>query len=109
MSYEIFDMLCKDAGVTAYRVGVDTGIDRGTLSHWKRGDYEPKFDKRKKIADYFGVTVEYLDSGITNDPVLIARQKMRDDVKGLADLAAKADPEQVKMATAFLKTIMKSK
>ena len=37
-----------------------TGISTGSLSDWKKGRSSPKADKLQKIADYFGVTVDYL-------------------------------------------------
>lgn len=58
--YEIFERLCKMHDVTLYKVGKETGIARSTLSDWKNGKSTPKQDKLKKIADYFGVTVDYL-------------------------------------------------
>lgn len=57
--YKKFENLCKKKGVTPYRVSVDTGVSTATLSNWKNGNYSPKTDKLKKIADYFGVTIEY--------------------------------------------------
>lgn len=61
--YSIFEMLCKKNGVTPYKVAKDTGISTATLTSWKQGKYAPKADKRKMIADYFGVSLEYLDTG----------------------------------------------
>lgn len=61
--YSIFEKLCSERGVTAYRVCKETGITTSTLSNWKAGRYTPKADKLKKIADYFGVSVEYLLTG----------------------------------------------
>ena len=60
MGYEIFDKLCKKHGVTAYHVAKSTGVSTATLSSWKVGRYTPKADKLQKIADYFGVSVDYL-------------------------------------------------
>lgn len=34
-----------------------------TLSDWKRGKTTPKQDKLQLIADYFGVTLDYLVTG----------------------------------------------
>lgn len=59
--YEIFERLLAENGVKAYDVAKATGVRQSTLSEWKRGTYLPKADKRKKIADYFGVTLAYLD------------------------------------------------
>ena len=106
MGYEIFDELRKQKGVKIVDVARATGICKSDFSHWKRGDWEPKYTKKKLIADYFGVTVEYLETGETTDPVLLQRRQMSEDEKILADLAAKADPEKVKLTVTFLKTIM---
>ena len=35
-------------------------MSQPTLSEWKKGTYTPKQDKLQKIADYFGVTLDYL-------------------------------------------------
>ena len=35
--YEIFEQLCKEKGVTAYRVCKSTGITNATISNWKTG------------------------------------------------------------------------
>ena len=58
--YEIFAKLMEDHNVTSYRVAKDTGVSQTTLSDWKRGRSVPKLEKLKKLADYFGVSVEYL-------------------------------------------------
>lgn len=58
--YEIFAQLCKQHGVTPYKVSKETGVSQPTLSEWKKGTYTPKQDKLQKIADYFGVTLDYL-------------------------------------------------
>lgn len=59
--YEIFERLLKEKSVTAYAVAKATGIRPSTFTSWKQGGYRPKDDKRKKIAEYFGVTLAYLD------------------------------------------------
>lgn len=64
MSYKIFEDLCEKANTTPYKVGKATGIPTATFSNWKAGRYEPKSDKRQRIADYFGVSLYYLDTGI---------------------------------------------
>ena len=64
--YEIFENLLKERGITAYKVAQDTGITTATLSSWKKGRYTPKREKLQKLADYFGVTVDYLMTGENN-------------------------------------------
>lgn len=61
--YEIFVKLLEQYGVTAYKVSKATGIAGSTFTDWKTGRSIPKQDKLQKIADYFGVTVDYLMTG----------------------------------------------
>ncbi len=56
--YEIFEKLCKERGVTAYKVAKATEISTATLSNWKSGRSTPKIDKLQRIADYFDVPLE---------------------------------------------------
>jgi transcriptional regulator with XRE-family HTH domain len=60
MYYENFGKLLSERNVRASDVAKATGIETATLSNWKNGNYTPKPDKLEKIADYFGVTVDYL-------------------------------------------------
>ena len=57
--YQKFDQLVKAREITAYRVAKDIGLAPTVFSDWKSGKSKPKVDKLKKIADYFGVTIEY--------------------------------------------------
>ena len=58
--YDIFVQLLQKHNVSAYRVSKDTGIPESTFSDWKKGKSSPKLEKLQKIADYFGVSVDYL-------------------------------------------------
>ena len=60
MSYKIFEQLLKMNKTTVYRVSKDTGIAASTLSDWKNGRSHPKTAKMKLLADYFGVSLEYM-------------------------------------------------
>ena len=60
MYYEKFRILCQMRNIRPSVVSKATGISTATLSSWKKGSYTPKQDKLQKIADYFGVTLEYL-------------------------------------------------
>lgn len=57
--YKKFERLVRARGTTAYRVAKDIGLAPTVFSDWKFGKSKPKVDKLKKIADYFGVTIEY--------------------------------------------------
>lgn len=58
--YSIYQRLCQEKGLTNYRVSKETGVSQSSLSEWKRGNSVPKYESMKKIADYFGVSVDYL-------------------------------------------------
>ena len=85
--YEIFERLLAAKGLTAYKVAKDTHITSSTFSEWKNGNYMPKKEKLRKIADYLGVTVDYL-MGI--DEQLI---KASDPINDLLN----TDPELIKI------------
>lgn len=57
--YKRYVELRENKGVTDYKVSLETGIPKSTFSEWKAGRSKPKIEKLKKIADYFGVTVDY--------------------------------------------------
>lgn len=56
--YEIAEKLAKEHGISMYRLAKATGLTTSMFSNWKAGKYRPKYEKLKKIADYFGVSVE---------------------------------------------------
>lgn len=61
--YDIYQKLLDKHGLKNSDISRATGISNMTLSDWKRGVSTPKQDKLKKIADYFGVTLDYLMTG----------------------------------------------
>lgn len=52
--------LCKEKGVSIARLERETGIGNGTVARW--GTSSPNVDNVRKVADYFGVTVDNLIS-----------------------------------------------
>ena len=99
--YEVFSSLLQKHGITAYKVAKETGVSQSTLSDWKRGVSTPKHDKLQKIAEYFGVTVDYLMTGKEpthpdNSKQITLTQKDERDIakrleQALADLENQAD------------------
>ena len=59
MSYQRFEKLLEMHKTTVYRVSKDTKISASTLTDWKYGRSAPKTDKLKRIADYFGIGINY--------------------------------------------------
>lgn len=61
--YAIYEKLLNEHGFKNADVARATGISNMTLSDWKRGVSTPKQDKLIKIADFLGVSVDYLLTG----------------------------------------------
>ena len=102
--YEIYCKLRDERGLKDADVARETGITKSTFSDWKNGRSEPKDPKLKKIADLFGVTVDYLrtvefgESYYLNDETAKAAQEIFEnkELRGLFDVARDADPEDLK-------------
>lgn len=60
MFYGNFVALCAANLKSPSAVGRELGIDKSTVSCWKRRKAKPSDVNAKKIADYFGVSVEEL-------------------------------------------------
>lgn len=58
--YERFEQLLKEHGISTYRVAKDTKITTSLFSQWKSGKNQPKTSTLQKIADYFGVSLDWL-------------------------------------------------
>ena len=90
--YEIYCKLRDQAHVKDADVVKATKITKSTFSDWKNGRSNPKLDKLQKIADYFGVTVDYLMTGKEEpkekSPELTARDE-RDIAKDLNNIMEK--------------------
>lgn len=64
--YEIYQKLLDEKNLKNSDVSRATGISNMTLSDWKRGKTKPKTDTMKKIANFLGVSVDYLMTGKDN-------------------------------------------
>ena len=66
MFWENFIELCNNKNKTPTSVISELNISRGSVTHWKSGKV-PHHNTLIKIADYFGVSVDYL-LGKTDTP-----------------------------------------
>lgn len=104
--YEIFEQLLHSYGISAYKFCKETGISQSTISTWKSKKNLISGEIAKKIADYFGITVDYLMTGeekegdkyYLNDDTAAMAQKLFEnkDLKVLFDAAQDATPEDLK-------------
>ena len=54
-----FSALCKESGTTPNAVAKQIGVSSGSVTAWKNGT-APRNATLTAIADYFGVTTDYL-------------------------------------------------
>lgn len=59
MFYEIYIGLCAEKNISPTKAAVEIGLSNAAPTGWKQGAV-PRESALKRIADYFGVTVEYL-------------------------------------------------
>lgn len=62
MFYDVFTSLCEKKDVTPNRALTDCGISRTSPAKWREGA-TPRGVTLQKLADYFGVTTDYLLTG----------------------------------------------
>ena len=65
MFYDIYERLCKEKGVTPTKASAEIGFAKGSVSYWKKKrnegiDARPDSYTATKIADYFGVSTDYV-------------------------------------------------
>ncbi|WP_300810492.1 helix-turn-helix transcriptional regulator [uncultured Acetatifactor sp.] len=112
--YEIFARLLEERNLKAADVCKGTGLPSSLFSEWKRGKSTPKADKIKKIADFFGVSAEYLMTGEENTQIYytneetakLAQEMFEDeDMRSLFHMKRTMPPERFKAHMEFMKNL----
>lgn len=62
---DLIKSLCNKKGITVSALGVELGLGKNSITRWDEN--KPSVDRVQKVADYFGVSVDYLLSR-TDDP-----------------------------------------
>ena len=98
MFYNTFVSLCEEKGVSPSRLLGELGISKGGLSRWREGT-EPTNPIKKKIADYFGITVAELMSGEMKikKPAANKGDELSDDEKQFLNLIRQLSPKERKI------------
>lgn len=111
--YEVFARLLEERGVKTADVAKATGITPSTFSDWKKGKSSPKQEKLQRIADFFGVSIEYLLTGESEEYYIDKRTAAlaqeifdRPDLRILMDAARGCSSESI---TALIPLIQKLK
>ena len=101
---ERIESLRKERKISQGNLEKELGFSNGSISKWKTS--MPKPERLQKIADYFGVTVDYLMTGnesdgkeryYTNDETASIAQEIFDnkELRLLFDAAKDAQPDDL--------------
>lgn len=63
MFYDIYAALCEKQGKKPSVVARELGINKSNVSNWKNNGYTPRGKVLNAIAEYFGVSTDYLLMG----------------------------------------------
>jgi len=109
-------MLIEENGITAKKLTIEAGLSTGSITDWKKGDYNPSYGAIVKIAKYFNVSEEYLQCKTDNpspprrdedDEIWELRREMseRSEMKTLFSLSKNAKKEDIEFINRMLKNM----
>nr|DAH17861.1 MAG TPA: regulatory protein/DNA complex-sensing repressor [Caudoviricetes sp.] len=98
--WENFVTQCEKLEKSPTTVVEELGFKRPAVTSWKNGAL-PQVKNRKKIADYFGITVEEL-MGTKKEPA--GEGELTEDMKEILEYAQKMGPDERKAFITLLKS-----
>ena len=107
MFFNRYQQLCDERGISVYRACEEIGLNRSAVAKWKAGG-RPNGNTAAKLADFFGVTTDYLlEKTEEKTPAGIQRAVSDEDIKfalfgGDGEITDEMY-EEVKQFAAFLK------
>ncbi|MCI8811070.1 MAG: helix-turn-helix transcriptional regulator [Oscillibacter sp.] len=91
--YEIYRHLCKRAGKSDNAVAAEIGLSNSTVTTWRQGAL-PRRPTLKKVADYFGVTDEYL-MGTTIESQIDLTESKLEHLQAVLDFSESNEQDEV--------------
>lgn len=83
--YSNFEKILRQRNISSYKVAKEAGVTQTALSNWKNGKSTPSTTTLQKIADYLGVTVDYLMNGEETDKKALNEKDERDIKQAIED------------------------
>lgn len=107
--YNRYVGLCAKKGISPSRVALEIGISKVSVSNWKSNRNNPTASNLLKIAEYFGVSVEYL-KGETDqkEKPLTNGEELNDGEQELLNLFRKVPEESRPLVLEMIKTALKN-
>lgn len=93
--------LRKEKGISLKELGAEMGVAESTMSLYENGKRQPDYETLLKLAEYFGVTVDYLLRG-NND-----EERLPEELVILNRNAKKMSPENRKKLLEMARVMFK--
>lgn len=106
MFWDNFVRLCNQAGKYPNTVAAEVGVkSTGTVTGWKNGA-NPRQAVLLKLADYFGVTVDYLLNAEKENLTSVADDEVDELDKEALDIMRQLPPEKRAAGLAMLRGLL---
>lgn len=106
MFWDNFVRLCNQAGKYPNTVAAEVGVkSTGTVTGWKNGA-NPRETVLLKLADYFGVTVDYLLNAEKESPTSVVADGVDELDKEALDIMHQLPPEKRAAGLAMLRGLL---
>lgn len=111
MFFDNFVKLCEEKGVRPSRALTDAGVPKSAYSYWRTeassgNDAKPTNQNAVKLAQYFGVTVDYLLTGEQKEnPPQQPQSEVDADIKWIEQKLVEMSKEKREALMKLIKTM----
>jgi transcriptional regulator with XRE-family HTH domain len=109
--FDNFVKLCEEKGVRPSRALTDAGVPKSAYSYWRTeassgNDAKPTNQNAVKLAQYFGVTVDYLLTGKQKEnPPQQSQSEVDADIKWIEQKLVEMSKEKREALMKLIKTM----
>lgn len=111
MFFDNFVKLCEEKGVRPSRALTDAGVPKSAYSYWRTeasfgNDAKPTNQNAVKLAQYFGITVDYLLTGEQKEnPPQQPQSEVDADIKWIEQKLVEMSKEKREALMKLIKTM----
>lgn len=111
MFFDNFLALCDSKNVAPTKAVIDAGLPKSSWSYWKKKyeqgeDPKPSSDNASRLAQYFGVTVDYLLTGNQKEnPPQQPQSEVDADIKWIEQKLVEMSKEKREALMKLIKTM----
>ncbi len=91
MFFDTFSALCDKRGVSCKKAVTDIGLSNSLATKWKKTGATPQGETLNRIADYFGVSTDFLLGKANENTPTLSNKDERDIARDLEAIIADLD------------------